>query len=187
MRVWLVALSIAGLTACVFGRGDFGDDDVGGSDDRWEFDEDLEAVFVKVANGTIDVSSTEGPVEVEWDGGGFGDAASPDVYVEDGILYVDADGGATGGGDAVVRLPAGVGIGAWIDYGEVDVVLDERSDVVACAVAGDVRIEVPSGAWDLYLDTPIGDTSVEGVQDDPQAEWHIRSRIGAGSLSITGR
>jgi len=188
MRLLLVALSIAGLSACVIGsNGEFGDDDVGGFDDGWQFSEDLDAIFVQVANGSITVMNSSGDAEVDWDGGGFGDAASPDVYVEDGILHVDADGGLSGGGDITVGLPPGVGIGAWIDYGEIDVDLDARSDVVACAVAGDVRIEVPAGAWDIDLDTPIGDTTVDGIDDDPDAEFHIRSRIAAGSLSITGR
>jgi len=188
MRLLLVSLSIGVLSACVIGGGGgFGDDDVGGSDDDWEFDQQLDAVFVQIANGTVTVVNTEDAAWVEWDGGGFGDAASPDVYVEDGILHVDADGGQTGGGDLTVGLPPGVGIGAWIDYGEIDVILDQRSDIVACAVAGDVRVEVPAGAWDIDLDTPIGDTSVSGIDDDPQADWHIRSRITAGSLEITGR
>jgi hypothetical protein len=183
LRIGLVALGLAALVGCIVSE-----DELGVTDDNWSFeDQEFDAILVQVGNGSIDVRSTPGPAEVEWTGGGFGDAASPDIWVEDRLLRVDANSGPVGGGDIVVWLPDGMGIGAWIDYGAVTIDLDTRSDVVACAWGGDVRIDVPAGRWDLHVESPVGDTYIAGIDDDGDSPWRLYSRVAAGSLEINGR
>lgn len=146
---------------------------------------DVEVVRLRLSGGEIAVQGTDRTdVYVEWDGGGFGRNAQPDIYEQEGELMVDAAGGLLGGGDIWVEVPAGVHIDATVERGEVDIHLLERASVDACVAAGEVTVGVPRGAYRLELAGGVGELSSSGIIDDPDAPYRISVCVGAGEATV---
>ncbi len=157
---------------------------IGGGETYWEF-QSPEAVSVRIGSGEVSVRSVDDDVvRIWWEGGGVGDNARPEVErADNGVVFIDADGGFLGGGDVRVGLPAGVGIEAIVDRGEVDVGLQAPSDVAACVAAGEVSIGVPAGGYRLDLDVGAGELSTE-MFHDPDAPYEIAACVGAGEVEL---
>ncbi|MBX2797828.1 MAG: hypothetical protein KTR31_09175 [Myxococcales bacterium] len=170
MTRWLVVLAVAG--GCV----------VGGGEGYWEFD-DPRLVSVRIGSGDITVDSTSGDVMVlEWDGGGFGDNARPDVQEAGGEVRVDANGGVLGGGSVTLDVPHGVALDLTVERGSIDVTLDAPANVFACVAAGSVSLGVPAGGY--VLDVGLIATVDSDVYHDPDAEHTLHACSAAGSVEV---
>jgi len=157
----------------------------GGGDQSWSYD-GVKAVDLAVSSGEIEVlTSDDGQTHVEWSGGGVGDNARPDVWLDgNGTLVVDAAGGILGGGELSVWVPAQVGVHAHAARGEVSVILANPSDVHGCVGAGEVSVAVPAGLY--FIDAAVGAGSIDSdLVHDPEAEWTLSACAGAGEVSFT--
>jgi hypothetical protein len=159
---------------------------VGGGSWDWSFD-NPEGVSAFVANGEISVTSTEdNTAVVEWEGGGFGKSARPEVGQNDNVVVIDADGGVAGGGELSIEAPAGIFLDLTVDNGSIKVDIDAPASIMSCVGAGDTQIRVPAGAYDLELAVAAGATVTEGIVDDPSSPFVIQVCVGAGSILIEG-
>lgn len=160
------------LVACV----------VGGGERSWQFG-DAGAISIELDGGEVLVTnSADRTTWVEFDGGGIGEVANPDVWQDGDCVFVDADGGL-GGGELFAEVPEGTSIEARLDRGELTVVLDAPADVDVCVGAGEVTIEVPPGAYALDVDVGAGEVSTD-ITNDPGAVHTIRACAGAGEVTV---
>lgn len=172
-------VGVAALSACIV--------EVGGGERAWTFDAP-EAVMVELSNGDIRVDSTSSRMlTARWDGGGFGDNASPDVFeLSDGSVFIDADGGIAGGGSVELEVPDGTELDLTVDRGSIDIVLDAPTSLFACAGAGAISIAVPPGPYRLELGVVAGVID-NGIVDDPTAPYIIEVCVGAGEVELRSR
>lgn len=173
MRAWWIVVAGSG---CV----------VGGGEVSYRFD-DAAALSVSLANGSVTVDPSEdGSTVLEWDGGGLGRAASPEVSLgPDRTVRFDARG-QLGGGDLVAHVAPGLPVTVLLDRGDVDVALDAPADLDLCVAAGSVTVEVPPGPWDLDVSLGAGEVSL-GVDDTDGAPFTLAICAGAGDVSIEPR
>jgi hypothetical protein len=173
MRSGLVAL-VVGASGCF----------VGGGEQVVAF-ESATSLSVSLANGSVTIEPTEdGDTVVEWDGGGIGRAAFPEIEQHlDGGVSVDARG-QLGGGDVVVHVVPGIPIDVLLDRGDIAVTLAAPADLDLCVAAGSVEVELPPGDYDLDVAAGAGDVTLE-VPDVDGAATRISVCAGAGSIDIS--
>lgn len=177
MNGLLVALL---LPACVVGGGE-----------RTVVEHGVAGLRIELGNGEVEVQAMDGVgdrTEVALDLGGVGArTARGETWVDtDGWLVVDARG-LLGGGEVHATVPATLPVEVFVDRGEATVLRDRAGDVVACVAAGEVTVEVPSGAYRLDLDGGAGEVSAVGVWDDPSAATTLSLCVGAGEVAVVGR
>lgn len=169
--------ALMGLTGCM----------VGGGTQEWNL-EGVQRLEVLHGAGDLHIQSTLDAAEgtwVFWDGGGIGnDNVRPEVWVEDGIGYVDANGGPLGGGDLDIHTPLGVDLVVKLERGDAALWLQAPANIDACVAAGALSIGVPAGVYDLELDGAAGALNSTGLQHDPDAEHGIRACVAAGELEV---
>lgn len=79
------------------------------------------------------------------------------------------------------------------DAGDIEVVGEPNRSIVdvtltlRCGSPGDIALRVPAGAYDLVLDTGVGEIDQYGLANDPHAEATILARTGAGDITVSGR
>jgi hypothetical protein len=159
---------------------------VGGGAQDWSF-EDVRSVEVNLGSGDANVRALfdERTTSVTYSGGGVGsDNIRPDVTFTDGFLVIDADGGALGGGDVDVFLPAGVDIAVWVKRGAANVYSEEPANIWACTIAGEVSIGAPPGRYDLELGVAAGAISEAGFTHDENAPKSIGACVAAGAVRL---
>lgn len=156
---------------------------VGGAELVYEFP-DATSLGLELANGSVVVDDTfDGPTTVEWDGGGIGDAATPEVReARDGAVTVDARG-QLGGGDLAAHVVPGLPVRVLLDRGDVTVDLEAPSDLDLCVGAGSVDVTLPPGEYDLDVDLGAGSVDLE-VPDTDGAAFSVRVCQGAGDVRI---
>lgn len=167
--LWAVILS----TGCV----------VGGGDQGWTFERPT-SVVVQVGSGSIDVvSSPDDQLRAWWEGGGFGDNASPDVYEEGGVVWIDANGGVLGGGEVRVEVPAGTSMDLEVARGEIHTALTEQASIEACVAAGEVSLGVAPGPYVLDLAIGLGHLESE-LWHDPTSPYRLSACTAVGDLHV---
>ena len=107
-----------------------------------------------------------------------------DVFVEDGVLTVDAMAGLMSGADITIAVPEGLPVRGRVERGDLCVEMEEPSHIDACVAAGSVYIGVPEGEYRLALDVGAGDVSVDGVVHSDTASRVIHGCVAAGDLSV---
>jgi hypothetical protein len=168
--MWFGLLSV--VSGCV----------VGSSDRSWDVGA-VEGADLQLSNGELNVrTSHDGGARVDYDGGGFGDAARPEVDIDaEGWLVVDAR--ALGGGELDVAVTAGAPILILQDRGEVDILLSEPADIDVCLGAGELSIGLPSGAYDFDIHLAFGGID-RGLVHDPQSPFKVHACAVAGEIDI---
>ena len=155
---------------------------VGGSEREFTFDDAI-GLTIELGSGDVVVeSSADEVLYVTYDGGGLGKAARPDVYQEDGEVFVDART-LLGGADIEALAPAAVPLDIQVDRGDIDVELAASASVHACVGAGSVSIGVPAGEYRLDLDVGAGSISSE-IVDRADAPYTLSVCAGAGSVDV---
>lgn len=162
---------------------------VGGGERSWQFDPaDVQAVSIDFANGDIVVLAEHTDVVlVDWGGGGLGRDPMGHAEIIDGVLWVGNACQGACGGDLDLLVPAGVPVSVHLDFGDIDLELQERAHIDACLRAGDLDIAVPGGGYVMALDVGAGDLDTAGVWSDDQADTVISACVGAGDLTVRAR
>ena len=122
-------------------------------------------VTVTGLQGSADLESSAGRVDVHDHSGPLRAHSSAGVVTVDGLASDDAE----------ITSSAGVV--------EVTAVQPPRN-LVAESSAGQVTVRLPEEEYDLDADTSAGDVRLE-VAIDPDSEYHVRVRSSAGDVTVT--
>jgi hypothetical protein len=52
--------------------------------------------------------------------------------------------------------------------------------------AGDVALDLPGGAYDLDLETGLGDVELDGIRNNNAADAALRLHTGLGDIDVAG-
>lgn len=169
MRMSLVSCLLVG---CVVGGGSY--------DERFE---GVTAVDATISNGALEVrTADDDDVRVRYDGGGLGDAGRPDLWVDDGLLTIDA--GGLGGSDLRLELPPGADLDAQVSTGDLVIELDAPSSISACVAAGSLSLGLPAGAYDFDIGMAVGAIEEAGLDHDPESPWKIDVCVAVGAIDL---
>ncbi len=146
-------------------------------------------------SGNIQVENTVGNLELETESGNVlvenidGDitasSRSGNIQVENTVGNLDLE---TGSGDVTGHSLSSVSCLADSSSGTVNLSFDEiPSDVNMETGSGNIKLTVPYGSYDVDWDTESGNTSIEGLIEDPDSPNSIRTDTGSGNVTIQGR
>ena len=156
---------------------------VGGGSTTWEFVQP-DSLTVLVASGDIDVrSSPDDLMIVDWEGGGVGDNARPDVSDVRGDVVIDANGGIAGGGSVMAEVPDGTTLNLEVARGSIDVELEAPANITACVAAGSVRLVLPPGPYEMDLNVAAGVIGQE-VFHEEGAPYRLSACAAAGEIRV---
>jgi hypothetical protein len=115
--------------------------------------------------GSADLESSAGQVEVHDHTGPLRAHSSAGVVTVDGLASDDADISSSAGGVEVTAV-------------------EPPRNLVAESSAGAVRVTLPDVAYDLDADSSAGDVNIQ-VPTDPDSEYRVRAHSSAGSVTVT--
>jgi DUF4097 and DUF4098 domain-containing protein YvlB len=146
-------------------------------------------VWVNGLLGDLNLFTGSGDIEIE-DAG----AADSRVVLDTGSgdLELRAIGGAslellTGSGDVDAHQLTVPLVRAQTGSGSVRLEWDEQPFIIEAGTgSGDCEVAVPTGAYNVDIDTGSGGVAIDRVTVDPTAERSIRISTGSGSVSIDG-
>ncbi|MDI6098243.1 DUF4097 family beta strand repeat-containing protein [Actinoplanes sp. NEAU-A12] len=132
------------------------------------------AVDLRLTSGDVMVDRGTGPVKVR--------ATSGDLVVNGGT-EVNME---TTSGNLDVREVTGP-VTARASSGDINLDLSARASVTASVSSGEVRVMVPSGAYQLKTWSGSGQQDIVGVTDDPKSTNVLDVRTRDGDLTLIGR
>lgn len=136
---------------------------------------DLLSLTVDVAAGSVTTVDLAAVVDVDVDAG--------DIYIvgHEGELSASTNAGSIEG-----TALCSATVDASIDAGDLELEFCDRPVAVTTRVnTGSIEMELPSGDYDLQLDTNLGSITVlKGIVDDAAADVSIQADVDLGDVTL---
>ncbi|BCY06242.1 DUF4097 family beta strand repeat-containing protein [Actinoplanes sp. L3-i22] len=132
---------------------------------------DVGAVDLTMTSGDLMIDGASAPVKVKATSGNVTISRVPGLTLQ-----------ATSG-DLQAREISGP-VDARLTSGNLDLELSKPASVTADVTSGDVHLLVPTGSYQVKQRTSSGDTTINGITDDPKSPNVLDLRARSGDLSV---